>query len=282
MKDRIKYGIVFLVLLGTEVLIAKFGSGVLRSYVGDILVIPTLYFFLRALIFAKDSIFSVYVLPFIAYFSGWVAEVLQAFHFTERMGIASDSILGIALGGVFDLRDGLCYFCGLLVIGLFLAVESKWKDDRRWWYPLAVFLHCTWGYFQTSLGFFIYLWFFKCKHSYYQGVVRTVWNSSAGLSLGLFIFTPKEPDPSDRSSYAIREKQWCEEVAVHEYGHTIQSLLLGPLYLLVVGIPSICWAGLPKCQKMRQEKHIPYTRFYCEKWASRWGEKVTKDKADWN
>jgi hypothetical protein len=25
----------------------------------------------------------------------------------------------------------------------------------------------------------------------------------------------------------------------HEYGHTIQSHLLGPLYLLVVGLPSI-------------------------------------------
>ena len=282
MRARLKYGIVFLVLLGAEVLIAKFGSGIFRSYIGDILVIPTIYFFLRALIFAKDSIFSVYVLPFIAYFSGWVAEVLQAFHIVDRLGISPDSPLAIALGGVFDLRDGLCYYVGLLLIGLFLAVETNWKNDRRWWYPLAVILHCTWGAWQTLGGFFIYLWYFRCKHYYYRGVVRTAWNMNAGLSMGLFIFTPKEPDPEDQSVHAAADRIYCEQVAIHEYGHTIQALLLGPLYLLLIGLPSITWAGLPQFQRMRSRKNIPYTKLYCEKWASKLGEKVTKEKAIWH
>ena len=30
----------------------------------------------------------------------------------------------------------------------------------------------------------------------------------------------------------------------HELGHTIQSKILGPLYLIVIGIPSIIYCGL--------------------------------------
>ncbi|MBP5492626.1 MAG: DUF2809 domain-containing protein [Clostridiales bacterium] len=278
---RVKYGAIFAVLLGIEILIALFAKGFVRSYIGDLLVIPTLYFLLRV-IFAKDTIFSVYVLPFLCYECGWLAEVLQAFHVTKALHIESSSVLGIVLGGSFDLLDGFFYFLGLLLIGVILAVETHWKTDRRWFYPIAVFLQWTWGNAQTMVGFIVYLWYFRCRHEYYKGVVRTVWPLDAGVSLGMFIFTPKEPDPKDQSEWAKMDRAYCEEVAIHEYGHTFQSLLLGPFYFLLVGIPSVMWAGLPRCKRLRKEKHIPYTKFYCEKWASHWGEKVTKEKADWH
>ena len=278
---RLKYTVLFLALCMIEVLIALLAKGAVRGYVGDILVIPTLYFLFRALLFPKDGIFSVYVLPFLCYACGWLAEALQAMSVAKKLGIDPDSPLGIAMGGVYDLKDGLCYLLGLLLIGLFLAVETHWKDDRRWFYPVAVFLHWTWGYIQTSAGFFVYLWYWKCPHTYYKGVVRTVWPSDAGVSLGMFIFTPQEPDPKDQSKWAKEEREYCEEVAIHEYGHTFQSLLLGPFYLLVVGIPSVLWASLPQCRRFRKRKNIPYSKLYCEKWASKWGEKVTKEKADW-
>jgi hypothetical protein len=72
-----------------------------------------------------------------------------------------------------------------------------------------------------------------------------------------------------------------QEIRIHEYGHCIQSLFLGPLYLFV-GIISVIWAGLPYFVKMRREKHIPYTACFVEHWASSWGEWVTKEKAVWN
>ncbi|MBR5974565.1 MAG: DUF2809 domain-containing protein [Clostridiales bacterium] len=278
---RFKYAVIFLSLFMVEVLIALFARGAVRGYLGDVLVIPAIYFFLRAVFFPKDSVFSIYVLPFLCYFTGWLAEVLQALHVARSLGIESSSPLGIMLGGVYDLKDGLCYLLGLMLIGLFLALETKWKDDRRWFYPVAVFLHWTWGYIQTSAGFFVFLWYFKCRHYYYKGVVRTVWPLDAGVSLGMFIFTPKEPDPSDTSKWAQEDRAYCEEVAIHEYGHTFQSLLLGPFYLLVIGLPSIVWASSKRLQNMRRRKNIPYSRLYCEKWASKWGEKVTKEKADW-
>jgi hypothetical protein len=48
----------------------------------------------------------------------------------------------------------------------------------------------------------------------------------------------------------------------HEYGHTRQSLMLGPLYLLVVGLPSLIWA----CW-WNEKRGVSYYKFFTEKWA---------------
>jgi len=135
---------------------------------------------------------------------------------------------------------------------------------------LYVFLQCTWGFVQTLLGFILFLIFIRCPHSIYRGCIDTQWNSGSGLSLGLFIFTPSE---KYSHSQAFR---------VHEYGHTIQSLILGPLYLIVVGIISFTWANLPYFKKMRRARSIRYTACFVESWASRIGEKVTGELASWN
>ena len=282
LHPRFKYAILFLALLMVEILIALFARGMVRAYLGDILVIPALYFFLRTLFFPKDGIFSIYVLPFLCYSIGWLAEVLQALSLPKTLGISSSSVPGVILGGTYDARDGVCYFIGLLLIGLFLAAETHWKDDRRWFYPVAVFLHWTWGFVQTFVGLIVFLWYRNCHHFYYKGVVRTVWPKGSAVSLGMFIFTPREPEPDDQSDHAKRKRIYNEEVAVHEYGHTFQSLLLGPFYFLVIGLPSIVWASSPRFEKMRKEKNIPYSKLFCENWASRWGEKVSKEKADWS
>ena len=245
----------------------------IRSYMGDILVIPTIYFFLRMTFFERDSIFSVYVLPLFTYMLGWMAEIVQFVEINSILGIPRDSFLGIFVGNVFDFRDILCYFVGLLLIGLCLMTEGKGNDHRRPWYPLAVFIHWTWGNLQTMLGFIIYLWYIRCPHMYYKGVVRTEWTVNAGLSLGMFIFTAPE------QYYNESEKEKCEEWAVHEYGHTFQSILLGPLYLIVIGIPSMSWQRIPFLVNWRRERNIPYTWLFIEKWASYWGEKVSGEKA---
>ena len=281
LHPRFKYAVLFLALFMVEVLIAIFTRGVVRAYLGDVIVIPALYFFLRAMFFPKDGIFSVYVLPFVCYFTGWLVEVLQALSVPKALGLSASSFPGVIVGGTYDHKDGLCYFLGLILIGLFLALETHWKDDRRWFYPIAVFLHWTWGYFQTCAGFFVFLWYRKCRHFYYKGVVRTIWPKTSAVSLGMFIFTPREPEKDDQSDWAKRTRAYNERVAIHEYGHTFQSLLLGPFYLLVIGLPSTIWASSKNLSRLRREKNIPYSRLYCEKWASKWGEKVSKEEADW-
>ena len=52
----------------------------------------------------------------------------------------------------------------------------------------------------------------------------------------------------------------------HEYGHTRQSLYLGPFYLFVVGIPSLLWAAY-----WTPDRRVSYYSFYTEKWADKLG-----------
>ena len=137
---------------------------------------------------------------------------------------------------------------------------------KRFFYIL---LQCTWGLGQTALGFFFFLANIRCPHSVYRGCIDTQWKSPyAGLSLGLFIFTPQADD------------EYTAQVRVHEFGHAFQSLMLGPLYS-VVGIISVTWASLPYFQNVREQKGVPYTACFVEKWASWLGEKVTGEQAVW-
>ena len=57
----------------------------------------------------------------------------------------------------------------------------------------------------------------------------------------------------------------------HEIGHSIQSKYLGPLYLFVIGIPSIVWAGLYGT-KLFPYKENGYYEFYTERWAEQLGK----------
>ena len=57
----------------------------------------------------------------------------------------------------------------------------------------------------------------------------------------------------------------------HEYGHIKQSLILGPLYLFVIGIPSLIWAA---CYKYDSNNPNGYFKFYTEKWADKLGNVV--------
>lgn len=60
----------------------------------------------------------------------------------------------------------------------------------------------------------------------------------------------------------------------HKLGHTIQSKILGPLYLIVIGIPSITYCGLRRLFSLLRKKN--YYDFYTEKWANNLSEKYIK------
>ena len=65
-----------------------------------------------------------------------------------------------------------------------------------------------------------------------------------------------------------------KETVKHELGHTIQSKILGPLYLIVIGIPSITYCGLRRLFPSLRKKN--YYNFYTEKWANYLSEKYIK------
>lgn len=60
-----------------------------------------------------------------------------------------------------------------------------------------------------------------------------------------------------------------EQTVKHEHGHQIQSMYLGPLYLIVIGLPSIIWAGL--YGSVIPYTHNGYYKFYTEKFADKLG-----------
>ncbi|MBR6795719.1 MAG: hypothetical protein IKM53_00030 [Clostridia bacterium] len=138
---------------------------------------------------------------------------------------------------------------------------------------------CTWGVLQTVLGATVFLMNRKRNHYSYHGAIVTEWKSKSSVSLGMFVFVTEEPYFARKFKGKITSKELSSRLLVHEYGHTIQSLILGPLYLIVIGIPSTLWGFLPNLNRKRREKQISYFSFFTEKWANSLGEKVTKEKS---
>ena len=124
----------------------------------------------------------------------------------------------------------------------------------------------TWGLPVNIFGFIAYLIMYKGhRHEKFcNAFITYVPKNFGGVSLGLFIF--------------IREggsDEWTHDTRIHEYGHTLQCLLLGPLYWLVIGLPSATWCNFPYFVKMRKEKNVSYYSLYCESWANAWGQKCS-------
>lgn len=127
---------------------------------------------------------------------------------------------------------------------------------------MAIFLiNITWGLIQSLVGFVGFLIFIKKPHYRYKGSIVTIATGNwGGISLGMFIFI--DADISKRHAAH-------SNFVNHEYGHCLQSLLLGPLYLLVIGLPSLIWAACFDAWRAKHKKS--YYWLYTESWADRLG-----------
>ena len=141
---------------------------------------------------------------------------------------------------------------------------------------LYLAVQCTWGLLQTAAGAAVFLCYRKQPHFRCRGAVVTVYPRYSSLSLGPFVFLTDKP-PRDRSG-RVPYEEIPRRLLVHEYGHTVQSLILGPLYLPLVGLPSALWAHLPACQR-RWRRDVSYFSFFTEKTANFLGEAITKEPA---
>ncbi len=134
---------------------------------------------------------------------------------------------------------------------------------------------CTWGILQTAAGLAVFLAHRRDRHYAYHGAVVTEWDRRSSVSLGLFVFLTKRPFFRDRFRESHSAEELSARLLVHEYGHTVQSLLLGPLYLPLVGLPSALWGNLPRFHAKRKREGRSYFSFYTERWANRAGERAT-------
>lgn len=143
---------------------------------------------------------------------------------------------------------------------------------------LFYLLQFTWCLPQTLVGLVVFL---ICKIqkantlNYKRAVVSVFPNKQGSVSLGMFIVVHKTPmtDETDKMKFDVYDPLLkchvgqADVLLRHEYGHTIQSMILGPLFLLVIGLPSILWAGL--FDRYRQKYKVSYFAFYTERWADR-------------
>ena len=93
-----------------------------------------------------------------------------------------------------------------------------------------------------------------------EGTSVSVYTSiKGGLSLGAFSFLQK--------GYYRNPSKYVEKTILHTKGHRKQSRILGPLYLLAIGLPSVIWEALRTCFKCFRKKD--YYSFFTEKWADK-------------
>lgn len=111
-------------------------------------------------------------------------------------------------------------------------------DNTKFWKTVGYWLlNLTWGSIMTAIGL---VGFIGCmivniftrnkKVRFYKGAIVTYTGHYwGGVSLGPFLFI-----------YTEAEKSWHEHrrMCEHEWGHTIQNIVLGPLNLFLVCIPS--------------------------------------------
>jgi hypothetical protein len=105
------------------------------------------------------------------------------------------------------------------------------------------------------------IWYLvKKKHILYtsEGKFYKVYvgANKGGVTLGDRIFISK-----------CYHGEYLNLIIAHESGHVLQSKYLGPLYLLVIGIPYILWAATHKWIAPKKS----YYWFHTEAWANKLG-----------
>ena len=125
-----------------------------------------------------------------------------------------------------------------------------------------------WQLPQNLLGLLLLLWYkitAKDLTLYHKENGRYFYSTIGmltGISLGNYIIM-RTPDMGDGKK--------------HEYGHSRQSRILGPLYLLVIGLPSICgnlydlWFHTPSRGWSYWDSYVWYYNQPWEKWADKLG-----------
>ena len=126
----------------------------------------------------------------------------------------------------------------------------------------------TWGLAQNLVGLIAFLALSKkYRHEKFENAFVTFVDTEkpfGGISLGIFIFVNGK-----------RKDEWLHDTCVHEYGHTIQSLVLGPVWPFVIALPSVIWCNFPPLTRYRKEKDVSYYALYCEGWANVWGSRAS-------
>lgn len=130
-------------------------------------------------------------------------------------------------------------------------VMNMEKRDFKW--KILFFLLCFWQLPQTLVALVMIPFLGKLElveHTKFNFCFKGE-KMKGGISLGPICYVSK--------SLSKNEPDIAHELC----GHTKDSLIFGPLYLVFIGIPSILWAALYNPMKRC------YYDFYTERWANK-------------
>lgn len=122
-RFHLGYCLFALTVLLVEIVIAKYMSGWVRSYLGDVLVIVLLYSAIMSVAALNKK--SVVLFTLIVAFA---IEFAQYFKLAERLGFAPDSVAYIVLGNTFSGADLGCYAIGAILI--LLVERVAWQPSH--------------------------------------------------------------------------------------------------------------------------------------------------------
>lgn len=115
----------------------------------------------------------------------------------------------------------------------------------------------------------ILLWIWQAPQNVVGLVIRLIYGWTAILFRGVdVVVSSRFPGGISLGRTIVVKRPYLDNPDTwnHEYGHTRQSLYLGPFYLFVVGIPSLLWAWY-----WTPGRGVSYYSFYTEKWADKLG-----------
>jgi len=154
------------------------------------------------------------------------------------------------------MKKFLATLLAALTIAACLGFGASALGEPKIGQPAYDAVQWTWGAAQNTLGGIVYLALSASNPTgefYGAKVVEVPTSGFGGLTLGKYIMVGKGSLNSTN-------------LLTHEYGHTVQSLYLGPLYLVVIGLPSLTWAQFGG--DYRRANGVGYYSFYTESWAN--------------
>lgn len=131
------------------------------------------------------------------------------------------------------------------------------------------FLLWIWQFPQNIIGYLMtrrpeHVGMVSVEHMFPVYFTNNVFNS--GVCLGDYIIL-------DYQKYC--GTKFSADAKKHEYGHHIQSLIFGPLYLFIIGLPSVIrnlYGRYRMNDKTVEEKLKWYYSGYPERWADKLGK----------
>lgn len=129
-RFHLKSFIIAIAIFFIEVLIALYvKDNFIRPYIGDVLVVILIYYFVKAFLRLPIWNLAIGVLIF-----SYMVEILQFYHFVELIGMEHNRFANVVIGNFFAWEDLLAYTIGItivLVVEIYFTTHNSTTTNRQ-------------------------------------------------------------------------------------------------------------------------------------------------------